>query len=71
MTETACDLANSALIRDNPGQPHCLEGDAASPPDTPAPQPWASTQAAFRANSVARPPLAIADVYVDDFLLVA
>lgn len=75
MTETACDLANAALARGDPGNPHRLEGDAATLPDTPAPPPWSSTwasdQVAFQSDKGARPPLASADVYVDDFLLVA
>ena len=75
MTETACDLANAAVKRGDRGQPHRLEADAASPPDSPAPPPWpntwASTQVAFDRPGPVRPPLALADVYVDDFLLVA
>jgi hypothetical protein len=75
MTETACDLANVAVAQGLPGKPHRLEGEAASLPDSlpPAswPDDWAATQIAFDNHGASRGPLAIADVYVDDFLLVA
>lgn len=75
MTETACDLANVAVAQGLPGKPHRLEGEAASLPDSlpPAswPNDWAATQVAFDNHGASRGTLAIADVYVDDFLLVA
>ena len=74
LTETACDLANSAM-RTRPTlsrltEPHRLESVADTPPDdTPVP----STQSGGTTHVVAtsRPPTACVDVYVDDFLLLA
>jgi hypothetical protein len=76
MTKTACDLANAAVQWGQPGKPHQLETAAASRPVSPPPAAWpanwASTHAAFdMTGAPSSAPLAFADVYVDDFLLVA
>jgi len=76
LTETACDLANAATLRrgaaDLP-RVHPLESVSQTPaPDAPARPPslvgWASRAHAFD-ESIRSTPLAMVDVYVDDFLL--
>ena len=76
MTETACDLANAAVKSNSLGLPHRLKAAAATPPTTGlSPRwpgdDWATTQEAFDRRAVAGAPLSAADVYVDDFLLMA
>ena len=74
-TETACDLANSALhsrprVRSSA---HRLEAVAATPPpDAVMAQRGGEATTRTRSASKGRgPPLAAVDVYVDDFLLMA
>ena len=76
ITETACDLANAAVRTGLPAAPHRLETLAAeSRPENaqerPYPSDWAAQQASFDHQSMPTAPLAVADVYVDDFLLAA
>ena len=81
LTETACDLANAATQSGfHSPLVHPLESisqtPAPSPPDLPAsplhPGPgWSARTASFDASTVWIKPLAIVDVYVDDFLLAA
>lgn len=78
VTETACDLLNSALQRWAPSPPHRLETVAATPPMAAPPSTTMTHQKedALRlagiGSTVPRPsPLAYADVYVDDFILTA
>ena len=78
LTETACDLANTATTTGVtfPGV-HPLESVAQTPaPDAPGPRllsipAWTARATTFDASSVRTTPLACVDVYVDDFLLAA
>ena len=74
LTETSYDLANASVKSGAPSLPHRLESSASAPPasDPPRwPKDWAATQGAFDRREVASAPLAVADVYVDNFLLAA
>jgi hypothetical protein len=77
VTETACDLANAKLSRPDSclRQPHRLEAVAATPPPNEEEDAIASLQRMGDKPSVlsdaSRPPTALVDVYVDDFLLLA
>jgi hypothetical protein len=73
VTETACDLINASLRRGETLQPHHLESLAATPPSDDTPQTGAGAPRLARMGSTVprSPPLAYADVYVDDFILVA
>ena len=73
LTETACDLANQAMSQYGRLPEHRLEAAANTPPaehsEVLVPSTWAQDNTHFVGPATA--PLAKADVYVDDFLLVA
>ena len=81
LTETACDLANSALHSTSHSfqRAHRLEAVAATSPPTDkstaaaTERPCSTERLRWdkRPRSTARPPVAAVDVYVDDFLLMA
>ena len=73
VTETACDLLNSALRRGDNPPPHHLESIAATPPldTTPPTGEWAPRLARTGSTMPRSSPLAYGDVYVDDFILLA
>ena len=73
LTETACDLTNQAMSHYGQLPEHRLEATANTPPadhsEVLVPSTWAHDNTHFVGPTTA--PLAQADVYVDDFLLVA
>ena len=73
VTETACDLTNDTLRRRTTALPrHPLESLALTPPPNSTSQAdWTPRLASPGSATPRPPPLAYADVYVDDFVLAA
>jgi hypothetical protein len=74
LTENACDLTNRAMSSPERLPEHCLEAASCTPPavypQVSISRTWASNNTHFTPAPKARP-LVNADVYVDDFLLIA
>lgn len=75
ITETACDLTNRAMSSREQLPVHRLEAASCTPPadrfPVSIPTAWTLANTQFSGSLATSRPLATADVYVDDFLLVA